>query len=119
MTKRIQRQRPDPTPAPLPPSPGARDAERWFEQVPTNPAAQLNGPGDTTGSHRKSGKFERGSGLHPGDLQPRVERQWLVMFLIAAIALTIGMILGALVFSSSKAKKCEPCADALPSQPKQ
>src|SRR5687767_1814568 len=39
LTGKIERlPRTDPTPPKLPPSPGARDAERWFEQVPTNPA---------------------------------------------------------------------------------
>jgi hypothetical protein len=118
MTAKIERvPRGDPTPAPLPPSPGARDAERWFEQVPTNPAAQPSGPADVTGSHRKSGRLER-SGLHAGYPAPRAETPWLVMILIAAIALTIGMILGALIFSHGP-KECDPCAKPGTVQPKQ
>jgi hypothetical protein len=113
LTGKIQRvNRGDPTPAPLPPSPGARDAERWFEQVPTNPAAQPSGPAEITASHRKSGRVDR-SGLATGP-EPRAERQWLVMFLIAAIALTIGMILGALVFSGGGTTKCAPCTKSAP-----
>ena len=110
MTAKIQRVgRGDPTPAPLPPSPGARDAERWFEQVPTNPAAQPSGPAEVTGSHRKSGLLDRGS-IAAGQPMPRSEINWVVLFLIAAIALTIGMILGALLFSS-KGKDCPRCED--------
>lgn len=112
MTKRIPRMpgRGEPTPAPLPPSPGAGDAERWFEQVPTNPAhiAEL---AESTGSQRK---MRHSSRIPVGDVAPRlIERPWVLPTLIAAIALTIGMILGGLLFSGSD--ECEPCQD--PGQP--
>jgi hypothetical protein len=105
LTRRIPRLgRRDPTPAPLPPSPGARDAERWFEQVPTNPAhiAEL---AERTGSHRKARPSSQVSLLdRPA---PLTTRPWLLLTLIAAIALTIGLILGALLFGG--ASDCAPC----------
>ena len=41
VTARLERIVRDQTPAPLPPSPAAADADRWFEQVPTNPGAPV------------------------------------------------------------------------------
>jgi hypothetical protein len=120
LTSKIPRvPRGDPTPAPLPPSPGARDAEVWFEQVPTNPAAQSLGPGESTGSHRRSSKIER-SGFTSA-APAKAEKQWVVMFLIAAIALTIGMIVGGLLFGRGGGTKCEPCtkSETGAAQPKQ
>ncbi len=110
MTAKIERVRGDATPAPLPPSPGARDAERWFEQVPTNPALGAAAPTDTTGPHRKTQRSGKVSSLGGGTAMPEhtTERAWLLPALIAAIALTIGMILGALLFSKD-AKQCAPC----------
>src|SRR5436189_3453561 len=51
VTSRIERYSPEPTPAPLPPSPAAADADKWFEQVPTNPGAPTTATGrrDATG----------------------------------------------------------------------
>jgi hypothetical protein len=110
LTKKIPRAASaDQTPAPLPPSPGARDAERWFEQVPTNPAhaAEL---AEQTGGHLRA----RGStGKVPlSQPVPIAERAWLLPTLIAAIALTIGMILGGLLFGGDG--ECEPCEAATP-----
>lgn len=119
MTGRIERVRGDATPAPLPPSPGARDAERWFEQVPTNPAL-VGDPRDSTANQRKM----RTSSVRltlPSQASDAPDRPWLLPTLIAAIALTIGMILGALLFSRS-GSDCKPCvetAPATPAQPKQ
>jgi hypothetical protein len=110
MTKRIPRipGRGDPTPAPLPPSPGAGDAERWFEQVPTNPAHIAELAAENTGGHRK---VRQSSRIPVGDMAPRlIERPWVLPTLIAAIALTIGMILGGLLFGGGG--ECEPCEEA-------
>jgi hypothetical protein len=110
LTKKIPRAASaDQTPAPLPPSPGARDAERWFEQVPTNPAAVAE-LAEQTGAHLRA----RGStGKVPlNEPVPIAERAWLLPTLIAAIALTIGMILGGLLFGGSS--ECEPCEEPAP-----
>ncbi len=115
MTARIERVR-DATPAPLPPSPGARDAERWFEQVPTNPALDDAAPGERTGSHRRTRTSQR---LIPaGAATALAERPWVIPSLIAAVALTIGMILGALLFGD-RAASCPPPAthDPAPAPP--
>lgn len=108
MTKRIPRAvgRQDPTPAPLPPSPGARDAEKWFEQVPTNPA-HVADLADASGSFRKARTSERAIARQSGPA-PLIERPWVLPTLIAAIALTIGMILGALLFGGGD-RECPPC----------
>jgi hypothetical protein len=106
MTARIPRlPGSDQTPAPLPPSPGARDAERWFEQVPTNPA-HLAERADSTGAHAKLRRSS--SRLVETSPVPLAQRAWLLPTLIAAIALTIGMILGGLLFGGSD-RACEPC----------
>lgn len=109
MTKRIPRigGRGDPTPAPLPPSPGANDAERWFEQVPTNPAHIADLAAENTGGHRK---VRHSSRVPIGDAPAGLaERPWVLPTLIAAIALTIGMILGGLLFGGSD--ECKPCEE--------
>lgn len=118
MTAKIQRVGGDATPAPLPPSPGARDAERWFEQVPTNPALGQVAPTDTV-PHRKTQRSAKVSLLGGGTTVPEyTERPWLLPALIAATALVIGMILGALIFSKdAPAKQCEPCEQAPPAKP--
>ncbi|MCB9562118.1 MAG: hypothetical protein H6708_17070 [Kofleriaceae bacterium] len=110
MTSKIERVRGDPTPAPLPPSPGARDAERYFEQVPTNPALRTQGGAlDPTGSHRRAKASQQYAGTAP--TPALIERPWLLPTLIAAVALTIGMILGALLFGE-RAATCPPCPDS-------
>lgn len=110
MTKRIPRLagRADPTPAPLPPSPGAGDAERWFEQVPTNPAHIAELAAEKTGGHRK---VRHSSRVPIGEVGPGrwVERPWVLPTLIAAIGLTVGMILGGLLFGGSA--ECKPCEE--------
>ena len=112
MTKRLQRVgRGDPTPAPLPPSPGQRDAEQWFEQVPTNPAHAAS-LAESTGSHRRAQSSARVALPPKGGPQPLIERAWVLPTLIGAIALTIGLILGALLFGSQD-QACAPCADVL------
>ena len=101
----------------------SRDAERWFEQVPTNPALGAAAPTDVTGPHRKSTRSSKVSLLGGGTAVPEStgERAWLLPALIAAIALTIGMILGALLFSKD-GKECAPCEQQpkpAPQAPKQ
>ena len=114
VTSRIERVSADTTPAPLPPSPAADAADVWFEQVPTNPAAvpdldALSGL-DKSGSVHPSLPLRRGH--QAADFTtPRVEdhsqtqpigsQSWLLPLLIAATCLTIGMILGALLFANS------------------
>ncbi len=126
VTSRIERVSADTTPAPLPPSPAADAADVWFEQVPTNPAAvpdldALSGL-DKSGSMHPSLPIGR---RHSTDFTtPRVEdrsrpqarpatsQSWLLPLLIAATCLTIGMILGALLFSNSDrgaAADARPC----------
>lgn len=117
LTAKIERVRSDATPAPLPPSPGARDAEVWFEQVPTNPALQQTAAADVTSPQRKAQRSSKVALIAGGTSSQTAftERPWLMPALIAAIALTIGMILGALLFSKS-AKRCQPCAVQEPKQ---
>lgn len=111
MTRKLMRvpERRDQTPAPLPPSPGARDAEKWFEQVPTNPAliAEL---ADKSAPYRKTRASERVF-LAPTEPAPLIERPWVLPTLIAAVALVIGMILGALLFGGGD--DCAPCAPSV------
>jgi len=117
MTRRIARvNRTDPTPAPLPPSPGQRDAEQWFEQVPTNPAHAAS-LAESTGPHRKQTSSHR-LPMPPTGPQPLIERPWVLPTLIGAIALTIGLILGALLFGGPS-KPCAPCAATTSYAPKQ
>lgn len=108
MTARIERIR-DATPAPLPPSPGQRDAERWFEQVPTNPALETEPATNRTSSHRMRTSMRQ---LPTDGEVGLAQRPWVLPALIAAVALTIGMILGALLFGDRGAS-CPKC-DATP-----
>lgn len=104
VTSRIERYAPEPTPAPLPPSPAAADAEKWFEQVPTNPGAPTTVPGrrDATGRTPlvAPSQAQAGSGAPT----------WLFPLLLALTALTVGMVIGALAFGRSSAhSSCPPC----------
>jgi hypothetical protein len=124
VTSRIERVSADTTPAPLPPSPAADAADVWFEQVPTNPAAvpdldALSGIDKGSSAH-PSLPIGRGQATdfttpRPQDYsgpkpRPATSQSWLLPLLIAATCLTIGMILGALLFSDSgKANGDEPC----------
>jgi hypothetical protein len=105
VTSRIERYSPEPTPAPLPPSPAAADADKWFEQVPTNPGAPttVTGRRDATGRQIMiSPSQAQASGGAPS---------WLFPLLLALTALTVGMVIGALAFGrSSGASSCPPCA---------
>jgi hypothetical protein len=105
VTSRIERYAPEPTPAPLPPSPAAADAEKWFEQVPTNPGAPTTTPGsrrDATGRTPMVAPAQ----AHAGSGAPT----WLFPLLLALTALTVGMVIGALAFGrSSEHAPCPPC----------
>ena len=109
MTSRIERYSPEPTPAPLPPSPAAADADRWFEQVPTNPGAPTTVPGrrDATG---------RSPMMPPSQVQPSSGApSWLFPLLLALTALTVGMVIGALAFGrSSEPASCPKCETVAP-----
>jgi hypothetical protein len=106
LTNRLEKIPRELTPAPLPPSPAAADAERWFEQLPTNPGA----PAALTSTTRQIMRTpSRGSPLAPAP--PERARPWLLPLLIAATALAVGMVLGALLFSHrGDASHCAPCA---------
>jgi len=104
MTHRIERITVEPTPAPLPPSPAAADAERWFEQVPTNPGVPSSHP------------ERRSSGRMPAieTAQQQTQRggapTWLFPLLLALTALTVGMVIGALVFGRASSHSCAACS---------
>lgn len=102
LTHRIERITVEPTPAPLPPSPAAADAERWFEQVPTNPGAPTTPPPRGVTGHQPL--------VEPAaSPAPRGAPTWLFPLLLAVTALTVGMVIGALVFGRAAASHCEPC----------
>jgi hypothetical protein len=103
LTHRIERITGEPTPPPLPPAPAAADAERWFEQVPTNPGAPTTPPPrNVTG---------RQPLIEPLAAQAqRGAPAWLFPLLLALTALTVGMVIGALVFGRASAGTCAPCA---------
>ena len=111
VTHRIERITVERTPAPLPPAP-ATDADKWFEQVPTN----LSGPQPTERASQPPASAVLGLPAPPrrvaspaGDGRP----PWLVPVLIAATSLTIGMILGALLFGGDRHQsKGGPCTPA-------
>jgi len=105
LTNRLEKLPRELTPAPLPPSPAAADAERWFEQLPTNPGAPAS-PTSTTRTLLRTPS--RGVPLAPA---PVDRRAWVLPLLIAATALAVGMVLGALLFSHrGDGGKCPPCA---------
>jgi len=131
VTSRIDRLPSEHTPAPLPPSPAAEAADVWFDQVPTNPAA-IPDLGNMAGSRpdlaaavRAGTAGGRADGRDPwaspsalyaaADRLPVSRRPWVLPVLIAATALTVGMVLGALIFgggSSSDHAKAAPCQKA-------
>ena len=101
VTKRLEKLPVEPTPAPLPPSPAAADAERWFEQIPTNPGAPRREPSAVREAMRTP------AGGVPITAAPSSSSNLLIV-LIVATARAVGMVLGALLFSHRGAK-CEPC----------
>lgn len=136
VTSKIERLPAELTPAPLPPSPAASQADMWFDQVPTNPAATpdidaLIGSrpdlaaalrGETSGHSRVdpgqagldpwsrpsyvTGPVPRGLPLH--------RRPWVLPLLLTVTALAVGMVLGALMFgggSSDNGKDSNAAAE--------
>lgn len=132
----------DLTPAPLPPSPAAEQADVWFDQVPTNPAATpdidaLIGSRpdlaaalrDQTGGYQRADTGMQGfdpwarpsytTGPIPRSL-PLHRKPWVLPLLLTLTALTVGMVLGALLFggggdSSKKAgADCKPAPTLSP-----
>jgi hypothetical protein len=136
VTARIERAPAELTPAPLPPSPADQDAGGWFDQVPTNPAAvpdleSMAGPrSDLAAAVARAGSQPRDgrdawtppSALYAASQRvPIARRPWVLPALIAATALTVGMVLGALIFGGgsdddSKAR-VPPCEKQAPRQP--
>ena len=102
VTKRLEKLPVEPTPAPLPPSPAAADAERWFEQIPTNPGAPRREPSGIRESLRTP------PGGIPATAPPSGPSNLLIA-LIVATALAVGMVVGALLFSYRGTAKCPPC----------
>ncbi|MCE9576511.1 MAG: hypothetical protein K8W52_25400 [Deltaproteobacteria bacterium] len=102
MTQRLDKVPIEPTPAPLPPSPAAADAERWFEQLPTTPGAPRKDPSAVREVLRTPAV-----GAPVAAPQPRA---WVLPALLVATALTVGMVLGALMFGRGSAPAtCPPC----------
>jgi hypothetical protein len=129
VTSKIERVTVEKTPAPLPPSPAAEDADVWFEQVPTNPAA-IPDLGDLASGTNPGGRSLTAPmrKLSPGNLardltgthysQPYTrpslsERPWLLPILLAVTCLAVGMVLGALLFGggSSDEPAGDPCTE--------
>lgn len=104
VTSRIERITVEPTPAPLPPSPAAADADRWFEQVPTNPGVPTATPDRRVATSRQPVMEANPTQANRG------APAWLFPLLLALTALTVGMVIGALVFGrGSAAATCAPC----------
>ncbi len=135
VTSRIERLPSETTPAPLPPSPAADAADVWFDQVPTNPAAVPDL--DSMGGSRSdlAAAVARAQAQQPRDREawappsalyaasgrvPIARRPWVLPVLIAATALTVGMVLGALIFGGGGSKAAAPCekTPAAPSAPR-
>lgn len=103
LTQKMERLTVEPTPAPLPPSPAAADADRWFEQVPTNPGAPQT-PTDRRGSTSRVPLVDPSQVAAQGGAPT-----WMFPLLLALTALTVGMVIGALVFGGAGGATCEPC----------
>jgi hypothetical protein len=126
VTSRIDRLPSELTPAPLPPSPAAEAADVWFEQVPTNPAAVpdlnvLGGSRPDLGSAIGQPRFESSSpgrdpwappnyNTGPVHRVSQSRRLWLLPVLLTATALTVGMVLGALLFGRNDAPRTKSLA---------
>ncbi|HKA87969.1 MAG TPA: hypothetical protein VKE22_09900 [Haliangiales bacterium] len=84
------------TPPPLPPSPASAEADRWFEDAPTRPSALTD---IAPSLPPRSGILS-----DPGNLpsEPAVPpaaapTSWGLMGLVAATALAVGIVIGALI----------------------
>ncbi len=106
LTQKLDKVPIEATPAPLPPSPAAADAERWFEQLPTTPGAPRKDPSAV----REVARTPAARAPAPVP-QPRA---WLLPALLVATALTVGMVLGALIFGRGPAAACPPCPTSSP-----
>jgi hypothetical protein len=111
VTARIERVSMELTPAPLPPSPATADADRYFEQVPTNPGAQGRRDPTGTGGQRKASGMIR---VAPPPVVP--EQPWFLPLLLVATGLAVGMVLGALLFANRGPAPCAPCPPAATSR---
>ena len=126
VTSKIERVNVERTPAPLPPSPASEDADVWFEQVPTNPAAVPDlsdlASGTNPGARSATAPMRRVSAgslardptgtAHYSSRHVRpalAERPWLLPLLLAVTCLFVGMVLGALLFGGGSAH--EPAGD--------
>ncbi|HTM18870.1 MAG TPA: hypothetical protein VL172_00115 [Kofleriaceae bacterium] len=128
VTARIERMPSEVTPEPLPPSPADQDAGVWFDQVPTNPAAvpdlesMAGSRSDLaaavarhgTGQPHGRDAWTPPSALYAAARIPLARRPWVMPLLIAATALTIGMVLGALLFGASHSSSKTPCEKTSP-----
>jgi len=125
------------TPAPLPPSPEAEiAAASWFESVPTSAAVppQLGrmrpGSDSDPGSDATITPVRDRTGMRPSVamtrplVRPRarvtgslVDRPWVIPALIAATALTVGMVLGAIIFGGAPAPARDDAAGVCAPRP--
>ncbi len=131
VTSRIERLPSETTPAPLPPSPAAEQADVWFDQVPTNPAAApdlealaASRPDLVAALRDSSPRMGGGQGRDPwappsyttGPIPrtvPLHRRPWVLPVLLTATALAVGMVLGALLFGGGSGSK-KPVRAAAP-----
>lgn len=132
VTSRIERLPSETTPAPLPPSPAAEQADVWFDQVPTNPAAApdlealaASRPDLTAALRDSSPRMGGGQGRDPwappsyttGPIHRKVplhRQPWVLPVLLTATALAVGMVLGALLFGGGGSKKQKPMPAVAP-----
>jgi len=131
-TSKLERVPQESTPAPLPPSPEAEQAAAsWFESVPTSPSVPPDmgrfAQGHDTGTggsvitplHQRAGANIGYQPTRPltRPKRPRAgtviaEKPWAIPALIAATSLTVGMVLGALIFGGGDSPAATPSADA-------
>jgi hypothetical protein len=120
-------------PAPLPLAPEAEEAANvWFEQQPTSPDGPTVGP-FARPQHASPAAVPNlpsadnieaageGTAVIPTDLvarRPPGHQDWTLLSLVAAVALAVGMILGALIFGGGPTATATPgttggqaCAD--------
>ena len=87
---------PENTPPPLPPSPGSAEADRWFDDAPTRPSALT----DIASSLPPRSGVLSDPGTLPGEPHPppaAAPTAWGLMGLVAATALAVGIVIGALI----------------------
>jgi hypothetical protein len=87
---------PENTPPPLPPSPASAEADRWFDDAPTRPSAMT----DIAPSLPPRSGTLSDPGTLRSDPNPPVAAaptSWGLMGLVAATALAVGIVIGALI----------------------